>query len=59
MIQEQDSFFEETFLADPEVSYMPAPETNRSRLDARRRLEQLQEMKQLRLDIGSDYLEEL
>lgn len=60
MIQEQESFFEETFLAaDPEACYIPASETNRSRLDARRRLEQLQELKRLRMDIGADYLEEL
>lgn len=59
MIQEQESFFEEPFLADPDTCYVPASDTNRSRLDARRRLEQLQEMKRLRMDIGANYLEEL
>ena len=59
MIQEQESFFEEPFLADPEACYIPASETSPSRLDARRRLEQLQELKKLRLDIGADYLEDL
>lgn len=58
MIQEQE-FSEETFPIDPETCYVPASEANRSRLDARRRLEQLQELKKLRLDIGADYLEEL
>jgi len=58
MIQEQDSYFEDSFVADPEACYIPASETNRSRLNARRRLEQLQEMKRLRMEIGSDYLED-
>ncbi|MCB1869612.1 MAG: hypothetical protein KDI43_14135 [Gammaproteobacteria bacterium] len=59
MIQEQEPLFEEPFLADPEACYIPASDTNRSRLDARRRLEHLQEMKRLRMDIGADYLETL
>lgn len=57
MIREQDSLFEDPFVADLDICHIPVAETNRSRLDARRRLEQLQEMKKLRMEIGSDYLE--
>ena len=59
MIQEQESYFEDQVPVDLEACYIPTSETNRSRLDARRRLEQLQELKRLRLDIDGDFLEEL
>ena len=57
MMQEQEFFFDEPFLADMEISYGSAAEITRSHLDARRRLEQLLELKQLRQDIGDDFLE--
>ena len=59
MMQEQESFFDEPFLPDIEAGYGSVAETNRSRLDSRRRLEHLQELKRLRLEIGTDYLEDL
>lgn len=59
MMQEQESVFEETFPPDLDAKYSAISESNRSRLDARRRLEHLQEMKRLRREIGFDYLDDL
>ncbi|MCB1853120.1 MAG: hypothetical protein KDI83_20495 [Gammaproteobacteria bacterium] len=59
MMQEQESVFEETFPPDLDAKYSTISESNRSRLDARRRLEHLQEMKRLRREIGFDYLDDL